>query len=94
MPPTRSARGLETSPTSLLAERGHQPKSVEATAVVHLEEQDTGFFITRIELAVTGEAHGVDERGFLALAEEAKRTCPVSRALAGTEITLSAATTA
>jgi osmotically inducible protein OsmC len=55
-----------------------------------LEQTDTGFAITRIELEVAGVVAGIDEAAFVALAEQAEATCPVSRALAGTEITLAA----
>ena len=74
--------------TNLLSQRGHQPQNVRVNATVQLEEQDSGFSITHIELAVSGEADGIDHETFLTLAEEAKETCPVSRALAGTKISL------
>ncbi len=38
-----------------------------------------------------GEVDGLDEAGFLQAAQAAKATCPVSKALTGTEITLDAA---
>jgi osmotically inducible protein OsmC len=41
-------------------------------------------------LHLTGSVPGVDAATFERLAEQAKATCPVSRALAGTEITLDA----
>lgn len=75
---------------SLLEEHGYTPNEVHAIATVHLEEVDGGFSITRIELEVTGDVVGVDEPTFARLADEVKRTCPVSRALAGTEIVLTA----
>ena len=37
-----------------------------------------------------GEVPGLDEEAFQAAAEDAKANCPVSQALAGTTITLSA----
>jgi osmotically inducible protein OsmC len=75
---------------SLLSDNGHPPEDLQTTARVVLEQTDTGFAITRVELDVTGVVAGVDELTFAALAEQAKATCPVSRALAGTEITLTA----
>jgi organic hydroperoxide reductase OsmC/OhrA len=42
----------------------------------------------RIDLRSEGEVPGVDAEAFERLAQEAEDTCPVSRALAGTEITL------
>ena len=72
----------------LLSTEGHPPVDLETTARVHLEQTDTGFSITRIELHTTGTVDGIDEETFTRLAEQAKATCPVSRALAATEITL------
>ena len=75
---------------NLLSESGHPPADLNTTARVRLEQLDTGFTITRIELQTTGEVPGVDADTFAKLAQQAKDTCPVSRALAGTEITLEA----
>jgi osmotically inducible protein OsmC len=72
----------------LLSTEGHPPDDLQTSARVHLEETDSGFSITRIELHTTGVVEGVDADTFEALAQQAKATCPVSRALAGTEITL------
>jgi lipoyl-dependent peroxiredoxin len=72
----------------LLSTEGRPPQELETDAHVHLEQTDTGWAITRIELHTTGRVEGVDEATFERLAEQAKATCPVSRALAGTEITL------
>lgn len=49
-----------------------------------------GTGITGIHLTVEGEVPGVDESGFTEAAENAKANCPVSQALSGTTITLSA----
>ena len=75
---------------NLLSESGHPPADLNTSARVRLEQLDTGFTITRIELQTTGEVPGVDADTFAKLAQQAKDTCPVSRALAGTEITLEA----
>lgn len=75
---------------NLLSESGHPPADLNTTARVRLEQLDTGFSITKIELQTTGEVPGVDAETFAKLAQQAKDTCPVSRALAGTEITLEA----
>jgi len=72
----------------LLSTEGHPPQDLETQARVHLEQTDSGWSITLIELHTTGEVEGVDEATFQRLAEQAKATCPVSRALAGTQITL------
>jgi lipoyl-dependent peroxiredoxin len=49
-----------------------------------------GTGITGVHLTVQGEVPGVDEQAFTAAAEEAKANCPVSQALSGTTITLTA----
>jgi osmotically inducible protein OsmC len=75
---------------SLLGDIGHPPADLKTTASVRLEQQDTGFSITRIELTTVGEVPGIDQETFASLANQAKATCPVSRALAATEIVLEA----
>ena len=75
---------------NLLAEAGHEPTTLEATAVVNLEPTGSRWSVTRIELDVVGDVPGIDAATFERLAEEAKATCPISRALAGTEIMLAA----
>jgi osmotically inducible protein OsmC len=72
----------------LLATEGHPPEDLRTSASVHLEQGETNWSITRIELHTTGVVQGVDAAAFEALAQQAKATCPVSRALAGTEIVL------
>ncbi|MET7504622.1 OsmC family protein [Streptomyces microflavus] len=49
-----------------------------------------GTGITGIHLTVVGEVLGLDEDAFVKAAEDAKANCPVSQALTGTTITLSA----
>jgi lipoyl-dependent peroxiredoxin len=75
---------------NLLTEAGHPPADLRTTARVRLEQLETGFSITSIALETEGEVPGVDADTFARLAQQAKDTCPVSRALAGTDITLEA----
>ena len=75
---------------NLLTESGHPPADLRTTAKVRLEQLDTGFAITNIALDTVGDVPGVNADTFASLAQQAKDTCPVSRALAGTEITLDA----
>jgi osmotically inducible protein OsmC len=78
--------------SAVIAEAGGTPEALEVTADVSLGPDSAGGFrITGIALKVRGEVSGMDEAGFLAAAENAKATCPVSKALTGTEITLDAA---
>jgi osmotically inducible protein OsmC len=85
-----SAGCFTMSLSSLLAEAGTPVTDLKTTARVRLEQKDEGFRITRISLDCVGEVAGVDEQRFVELAEQAKATCPVSLALAGTEIVLEA----
>jgi osmotically inducible protein OsmC len=75
---------------NLLTEAGHPPADLRTTARVRLEQLNAGFAITNIALETVGVVPDVDAETFVRLAREAKETCPVSKALAGTEITLEA----
>jgi len=57
---------------------------------VHLEQSAGGFTIPRIELQTPATIPGIDAEKFAALAADAKQNCPVSKALAGVEISLDA----
>jgi osmotically inducible protein OsmC len=85
-----SAGCFTMSLSSLCAEAGTPVGDIETTARVRLEQREEGFRITRISLTCVGQVAGMDEQRFVALAEQAKATCPVSLALAGTEIVLDA----
>jgi osmotically inducible protein OsmC len=74
---------------NLLTEAGHPAQELRTTAEVTLASVGGGFDITRIALTTEGEVPGVDDDVFADLARQAKN-CTVSRALAGTEITLEA----
>jgi len=76
--------------SGVLTRAGHPPQSVRTTAHVHLEKVGEGFSITRIDLDTEVTAPGLDEATFQQHAETAKKTCPVSRALAGVQIGLTA----
>ena len=66
------------------------PKRVETDATVHFEKGEGGWSILRIDLLTEVEVAGIDEERFRAIAEETKSSCPVSKALTGTEIRLEA----
>jgi osmotically inducible protein OsmC len=72
-----------------LGEQGYTPDAVETTATVHLDPQRLA--ITRIELETEAEVPGLSESAFPELAEQARKNCPVSKALAGVEIVLQSA---
>jgi osmotically inducible protein OsmC len=73
-----------------LGRAGHTPDQVSTTAKVHLEKVDQGFKITRIHLTTEAKVPGIEEAAFQEQAEGAKQNCPVSKVLAGAEITLDA----
>jgi lipoyl-dependent peroxiredoxin len=74
--------------SALIANAGKVADALETTARVHLEKDGPGFSIPRIELELTGKVSGMDAQTFRSLAEAAKASCPVSKALAGTAISL------
>jgi len=73
-----------------LSKAGFTPTSVHTTAKVHLEPVEGGFGITRIELLTEARIPGINNDTFQQQAEGAKKGCPVSKALAGTQISLDA----
>lgn len=73
-----------------LATKGFPPKRVSTSAKVSLEKVGEGFAITTIELTMEGDVPNIDEKTFMAIAEDAKKNCPVSKALAGVNIKLNA----
>src|ERR1700742_121513 len=66
-----------------LSQAGLTPKRLHTTAAVRVEKKPDGFEITQIDLKTEGEVPGLDAARFQSEAAEAKRTCPVSKALAG-----------
>ena len=77
--------------SNMLAEAGTPPTSIKTDAVVTLRVIDGAPTIAKIELSTVGVVPGIDEVTFQQQATEAKRGCPVSRALASVpEITLEA----
>jgi len=73
-----------------LTRAGHPPTSIETNAKLTLEQRPEGYRITSIELTTNAVVPGIDEAEFRTIAEEAKKNCPVSVALASVNITLNA----
>ena len=73
-----------------LTNAGHAPTELRTTATVSIEKQDAGWTITNIQLDVTGKVPGVTAEQFQTLADNAKKGCPVSRALSATPIAMTA----
>lgn len=74
--------------SSALAKAGTPPEALETRAEVTFQP---GEGITGIHLTVRGTVPGMTAEDFATAAEGAKVGCPVSKALAGTTITLTAA---
>ncbi|HXF45329.1 MAG TPA: OsmC family protein [Burkholderiaceae bacterium] len=73
--------------SALLTKAGFKPDRIKTTATVHLGE---GPAIHLIELTTEASVPGLTDAAFQQHAEEAKKGCPVSKALAGPRITLTA----
>ena len=71
----------------ILSKAGHVPTRIDTTAKVHLGE---GPKITLIELSTVGDVPGIDEKTFIEFAEQARKGCPVSQALAAVDMNLNA----
>jgi osmotically inducible protein OsmC len=76
--------------TAQLSRAGLTPTRIHTVAKVKLEKVGDAFAITRIDLETEAEIPGIDDTAFQKHALDAKKNCPVSKALAGTEIYLSA----
>jgi osmotically inducible protein OsmC len=76
--------------SAALGRAGVNPTSIETEASVQLEKQGEGFAITTISLQTQAKVPGLDAAKFETIAQETKAQCPVSKALAGTKISLQA----
>jgi osmotically inducible protein OsmC len=103
---TRMEEGPGTNPEELLAAShagcfsmslsrrlsaaGHPPKRILTEGRVLFERGGEGYIISRIDLRTEAEVPGIDEETFQEQSEAARQNCPVSKALAGVEISLRA----
>jgi lipoyl-dependent peroxiredoxin len=76
--------------SGLLSEKGYDVKSIETVAEVSISKQDNGFGITKSHLTLHADVPGIDENQFNELANQAKKNCPVSKALSAIEISMTA----
>lgn len=74
-----------------LADNGTPSTAVETTATVHFVSVEGVPTITKSELTARVTVPGLDDAAFQKIAADTIKGCPVSRALAGVEITLDAA---
>jgi len=66
------------------------PTRIHTEAKVRLEKVGEVFSITRIDLETEAQVPGIDDATFQKHASDAKQNCPLSKALAATEIHLTA----
>ncbi|MCU1412922.1 MAG: OsmC family peroxiredoxin [Microbacteriaceae bacterium] len=78
--------------SAMLGGAGGTVEALDVKADVTLGADPAGgFMLTGITLTVRGEVTGIDEATFQQCANDAKASCPLSKALTGVEITLDAA---
>jgi len=67
-----------------------EPTELKTVATVSMEKQEPGWTIVGIALDVQGKVAGATGEKFEELAANAKKGCPISRALASVPITMTA----
>ena len=72
-----------------LTEAGHPPTRLDTRADVDLS-MDDGPSFSQIRLKVDAQVPGIDDAKFQSIAEDAKKNCPVSKALSAVPITVEA----
>jgi lipoyl-dependent peroxiredoxin len=77
--------------SGVLGQEGLTADSIDVSAEVTLSTTAGGAEISGIDLTLRAAVPGLDAARFAELASTAERTCPVSKALAATKITLDAA---
>lgn len=73
-----------------LTNAGTPPTELNASATVKMDKVENKWTITEIALDVVGKVPGATADAFQKAAEGAKKDCPISRALAANNITLTA----
>lgn len=73
-----------------LERAGFKPESIETGAEVKMEKLSDGWTITAIDLSTVATVPGVEAARFQQIAEDTKKTCPVSKVLAAARIGLKA----
>jgi osmotically inducible protein OsmC len=76
--------------SATLGRAGFTPTKIETKATVKLEKQGDAFVIPSILLETEAEVPEISEEDFQKYATSAKENCPVSKVLAGAEISLNA----
>lgn len=76
--------------SATLGRNGFTPTKIETKATVKLEKQGEAFVIPSILLETEAEVPNISDEDFQKFATAAKENCPVSKVLAGAEISLTA----
>lgn len=76
--------------SATLGKNGFTPTKIDTKATVKLEKQGEAFVIPSIHLETEAEIPEITDEKFQELAKSAKENCPVSKVLAGAEISLTA----
>ena len=83
---------LSMSLANVLETAGHRARSLDVSAEVTLgADSGGGFRISGIVITARGTVDGIDSGQFAEYARTAEQSCPVSKALSGTTITVDAA---
>jgi osmotically inducible protein OsmC len=69
---------------------GFKVNSIVTEDSVHIEKQGDGFAITSIDISTEASVEAIDQGTFQKLAEDTKKGCPVSKALAAVPMVLRA----
>jgi osmotically inducible protein OsmC len=73
-----------------LAGAGFTPTDIHTNAKVSFDKIGDSFAIMRVDLETSADIAGIDDVTFQALAADAKKNCPVSKALAAIDIGMKA----
>ena len=64
-----------------LAKEGITDARLETKARVRLDQEGSGFTVTRSDLELTADVPGIEEDRLRAIGEDAKKNCPISKLL-------------
>lgn len=73
----------------ILGQSDLEPESIQTEATVTLDQDDSGFYISKVALKTVARIPGADQETFEKAANAAKEGCPISR-LFNADITLKA----
>ncbi len=76
--------------SATLEKEGHKATRIDTDAKVEFGKDDAGFAIKFIDLETTASVEGLNDSEFQRIAEDVKKTCPVSKALSAVPINLKA----